>query len=161
MLMTISRLYINIDAPFRRTVDEEWLRQVADTTLAVEGIERPVELGVVITDADTIRRLNREYRGEDEDTDVLAFALSEETDASPFVSPPDGVSRLGEVLISHPQAEIQAKEHDHPLKRELALLTVHGVLHLLGCDHGDDEAEKRMRSKEEEVLAKLSDEHLL
>jgi len=157
----MSRLYIDIDAPFRRTVDEEWMRQVVDMTLSVEGIGRPVELGVVITNADTIRRLNREYRGEDEDTDVLAFAMSEETDAAPFVSPPDGVSRLGEVLISHPQAKLQAKEHNHPLKRELALLTVHGVLHLLGYDHDDDEAEKRIRAKEEEVLERLSNEHLL
>ena len=159
--MAAFRLYVNIDAPFRRTMDKKWLRQVVDMTLAVERVERPLELGVVITGSETIRRLNREYRGEDEDTDVLAFALSEEIGASQFVSPPDGVSRLGEVLISHPQAEMQAKERNHPLKRELALLTVHGVLHLLGYDHDDDEAEKQMRAKEEEVLKKLSDEHLL
>jgi probable rRNA maturation factor len=159
--MKACQLSINVDAPFQRTMDEGWLRQVVDMTLAAEGLERPVELGLVITDAKTIRRLNREYRGEDEDTDVLAFALIEETDAARFVLPPDGVSRLGEVLISHPQAAVQAKEHNHPLKHEVALLIVHGVLHLLGYDHGDSETEKLMRAKEEKVLEQLSDEHLL
>lgn len=159
--MMTRELYVKIDVPPQRGIDEGWLQRVVERTLDVERVDSPVELGVVITDADTIRQLNREYRGEDEDTDVLAFALAENDVATPFVTPPDDVSRLGEVLVSYPRAELQAEEHGHPVGRELALLVAHGVLHLLGHDHGDDASEARMRAIEEKVLEALSDGNLL
>jgi probable rRNA maturation factor len=77
------------------------------------------------------------------------------------VSPPDGVSRLGEVLISCPQAKKQAKEHNHPIERELALLLSHGVLHLLGYEHEDSASTDRMKTIEETIMGELSHEHLL
>lgn len=160
-LMLVCDLYVKIDTQFRRTINEGWLRQVVETALNVAAINRPVELSVVITDDDTIRRLNRDYRKKDEATDVLSFAFSEDADATHFVSPPDGVSRLGEVLISGQQAKRQAKEHSHPIERELALLLSHGVLHLLGYEHEDNASQDRMKAIEETILRELSHEHLL
>ena len=159
--MVGCELYVKIDVPLQRGLDEGWLRRVVQRTLDMQKVDSPVELSVVITDAGTIRRLNKEYRGEDDDTDVLAFALAEDADATPFVTPPDDVSRLGEVLVSYPRAELQAQERGHPVGRELALLVAHGVLHLLGHDHGDDASGSKMKAIEEQVLKELSDEHLL
>ncbi len=154
-------LYVKIDEPFQGCLDEEWLRQVVEKTLILEGMNSPVELGLVITDAETIRQLNRSYRGKDETTDVLSFALLEDSETTPFITPPDGVSHLGEVLLSYPQAAIQAQEHKHPLEQELALLVIHGVLHLLGHKDEDKVAEARMRAEEQRVLGELTDERLL
>jgi probable rRNA maturation factor len=159
-MMTLE-LYVKIDVPLQRGIDEGWLRRVVHRTLDMERVDSPVELSVVITDAGTIRRLNKKYRGEDEDTDVLAFALAEDDGATPFVMPPDDVSRLGEVLVSYPRAQLQAEEHGHSVQRELALLVAHGVLHLLGHDHGDDASAARMRAVEDKVLKGLSDGNLL
>jgi probable rRNA maturation factor len=163
--MLACELYVKSSKPFRRLVDKRWLRRIAEQTLAKKGIDSPVELGLVITDARTMRRLNKRYRARDEDTDVLSFALLEEgppgAEAIPFITPPDGVLRLGEVIVSYPQAVAQAEEHHHPLEQELALLIVHGVLHLLG--HGDEEAEAEleMRAEEERILGELSRDGLL
>ena len=159
--MVGCELYVKIDVPLPPGLGEGWLRRVVQSTLDIEQVDSPVELGVVITDSETIRRLNKEYRGEDEDTDVLAFALAEDADATPFVTPPDDVSRLGEVLVSYPRAQVQAQERGHSVKRELALLVTHGVLHLLGHDHGDDASAARMRAIEDKVLKELSDGNIL
>jgi probable rRNA maturation factor len=89
----------------------------------------------------------------DNTTDVIAFALSERgANAEPFITPPDDVIHLGEVIISYPQAKRQAEEQRHPLEKELALLVAHGVLHLLGYDHELPEQEEKMRAMESKVL---------
>jgi probable rRNA maturation factor len=157
-------LYVKIDEPFQECLAEGWLREVVEKTLAVEGVNSSVELGLVITGDETIRQLNRSYRGKDETTDVLSFALGEnrhDEAKTPFIPPPDGISHLGEVLVSYPQAAIQAKEHKHLLERELALLVIHGVLHLLGYKDEDEVDEAIMRTAQERVLGELSDERLL
>ena len=163
--MFSSELSIRIDKPFRQFVDEEWLQQVVEQTLSKKGLDSPIELSLVITDAKTIRKLNKRYRGRDEATDVLSFAMLEENPSLAatlgFITPPDGVLHLGEVVLSYPQAAIQAEEQHHPLERELALLLIHGVLHLLGHEDEDAEAELRMRAEEERILGELSDNGLL
>jgi len=73
----------------------------------------------------------------------------------PFVIPPDGVLHLGEVIISYPQAVIQAEEHHHSIKREIAILTIHGVLHLLGYEHDKPGLERQMRAREAEILSSI------
>jgi probable rRNA maturation factor len=75
-----------------------------------------------------------------------------------FVVPPDGVHHLGEVIVSCPQAVIQAKEHQHSIKKELAILIIHGVLHLLGYDHEEPEQERQMRGRETEILSQIEKE---
>jgi probable rRNA maturation factor len=149
--MLSCELSLQIDEPFVSLVDEAQLRKAVEEALIAHGVGSPVELSLVIAVDQVIQELNRTYRGVDEVTDVLAFALGEE--AGDFVLPPDGICHLGEVFISYPQAQRQAGEQGHPLERELALLVIHGVLHLLGYDHEHPEAEQRMRAMEGKVLA--------
>ena len=148
------RLSISVEKPFAGLVDEGWLGVVAERTLAAAGIVKPVEVSLVIAGDETVWNLNRVYRGVDGTTDVLAFAFTEQAggEEQDFVVPPDEPAQLGEVIISYQQAERQAAEHVHPLKQELALLTAHGVLHLLGYDHEEQGDEKTMREMEARVL---------
>ena len=125
------------------------------------------EVSVVVTGDDEIRRLNREYRGIDAPTDVLSFPLLEELgEELPPGSPPGpqhalwtagegGAPALGDIVISLERAKAQAEEYGHSLQREIAFLTVHGLLHLLGYDHESEEPERVMRAKEEAILASL------
>lgn len=136
-------------------MDVGWLRRIARAILRAEGVASPYEVSLVFTDVETVQKLNREYRGEDRPTDVLAFyMLPHEKAGESFVLPPDNVARLGEVIISYPHAVKQAKEQGHSVERELALLVIHGLLHLLGYDHEQPEEEARMRTRENELLEK-------
>jgi probable rRNA maturation factor len=137
----------------------DWLWGIAEQVLASEHAGSNAELSLVITGQDRIRQLNRDYRGKDEPTDVLAFAATGGGGAElpPFVSPPDGVRHLGEVVISYPQAVIQAAEHQHPVAREIAILVIHGVLHLLGYEHDVPERERRMKGREAEILSLIKE----
>jgi probable rRNA maturation factor len=154
--MTAHNIYVNIEAPYRRRLAQKWLREVVDITLSTQKINRPVELSLLVTGDDEVHKMNREYRGIDATTDVISFALSENTDDTEFITPPDGVSRLGEIVISYPQAVSQARENRQPVKSELAWLVVHGLLHLLGYDHQDDESEAAMRKREDHILREIA-----
>jgi probable rRNA maturation factor len=156
----MAELEINISVKQRLKVslEESWLQRVVLKTLEAEGIASPAEMGLVITDIKTIQKLNRTYRGENQPTDVLAFHMSPDTsqESEPrFVGPPDGVRHLGEVVISYPQAVRQAQEQGHDVVRELALLIVHGILHLLGYDDELPEEEQQMKARENEILKSL------
>ncbi len=145
-----------IDEEFQGYLETDWLQRVAEQVITAQGAGTNVELGLVITGQERVQQLNRNYRQKDEATDVLAFALLPEkagADSPPFVTPPDGVRHLGEVIISYPQAAIQAAEHGHPIPRELAILIIHGVLHLLGYDHEAAEQQNSMSAKEVEILS--------
>ena len=74
--------------------------------------------------------------------------------------PPDGVLHLGEVIISYPQAVIQAEEHQHSKKREVAILVIHGILHLLGYEHDKPELESIMSSREQAILSIIENDGL-
>ncbi len=142
------RIDITIQEPLARSLSKAWLRGVVHRVLAAEGVP-PAELSIAIVDEETIRRLNRDYSGADEATDVLSFSLAE---GEPFVSPTDDVLPLGEVVIAYPVAVRQAVQRDHTVEREVAHLLIHGILHLLGYDHAEAEEERRMRAKEEALL---------
>jgi probable rRNA maturation factor len=136
------RLSLRIDKQFSHLVKRPWLRLVVNKTLTAAESDRDIQLELTITDDDTVHEMNRMYRGVDSPTDVLAFALIQDsTDVTVFVTPPDEPPHLGEILISFPTAERQAGEHSHSVDRELAILVIHGVLHLLGYDHQTDEQE--------------------
>jgi len=151
----LEEIEILVEKEIRGLVDEGWVREIAQTVLNGEGVVPPYEVGLVFTDSETVKQLNRDYRGVDEPTDVLAFYMlpQKEGDDS-FAVPPDGVTRLGEVIISYPQAAEQAREQGHPTERELTLLIIHGMLHLLGYDHEEPEEEDEMRTREKELLEK-------
>jgi len=123
------------------------LRRAARAVLRRHGLEGKAALTVALVDEETIRRLQRAYRGVDAPTDVLSFPIGVE------ISP--GVRYLGDVVIAFPYAARQARREGHPLEGELALLTVHGVLHLLGYDHDTPPARRRMWAIQREILREL------
>ncbi|MGB9596195.1 MAG: rRNA maturation RNase YbeY [Candidatus Poribacteria bacterium] len=124
------------------------VRNSAEKALIAEGVER-CELSILLTDDNEIRELNAKYRNVDAVTDVLAFAMREGIDGDPN----DEI--LGDIVISIPTAERQAKEYGHSFYAELALLTIHGVLHLLGYDHSERDEAKIMQEKQRKVIHSL------
>ena len=151
---------VSFDEGFEECLDAGWLRSIAESTLAAEKIEDNTEVGLVIASQQRVQQLNKTYRGKDSPTDVLAFAMLPEPDADKeisFTAPPDGIRHLGEVIISYPQAIKQAKEQRHSITREVAILIIHGVLHLLGYDHIKDEDAIKMKAREKEILESLKE----
>jgi len=148
-----EQIGIHVEEEFREVVEEGGVRRIAQTVLKAEGVAPPYEVSLVFTDSEKVKQLNRDYRGVDEPTDVLAFhMLPQKGVDSSFALPPDGVTRLGEVIISYPQAVAQAREQGHSPEKELALLVIHGILHLLGYDHEEPEEESKMRERERELM---------
>ena len=127
-------------------VGSEIIEGAASAALVHERAEG--DLSIVLTDDKRLQRLNSDYLGIDAPTDVLAFPASE-------TDPETGAHYLGDVLISIPRAEAQAREARHPLASEVQLLVVHGVLHLLGHDHGLAEERARMWVAQGEVLKRI------
>ena len=158
-VMARFEIDVHIEQRFKGTLKKTWFKKIARQVLDNENIKPPVEIGLVITDTETVQQLNKTYRNKNEPTDVLAFAMPawpEQQDASPlFATPPDGVNYLGEVIISYPKTVQQAGEQGHSIEHELALLTIHGVLHLLGYDHEQSIERQHMQAKERELLKKL------
>jgi len=151
----LEEIEIFIEEEFRGVVNGGWIKKIVRQVLRAEGVAPPYEVSLVFTDSETVKQLNRDYRGVDEPTDVLAFYMLPQKGADfSFALPPDGVTRLGEVIISYPQAAEQAKEQGHSPETELALLVIHGILHLLGYDHEEPEEESEMRERERELLEK-------
>jgi len=148
---------ISVAETYRGQVDKPWVRKIARAVLKAEGVAQPYEVSLVFTDPETVQQLNRDYRGVDEPTDVMAFYMLGQKEAdNSFALPPDGVTRPGEVIISYPRAVEQAREQGHSTERELALLIIHGILHLLGYDHEKTEDQEKMRSREKELLDRYS-----
>ncbi|MBI2853241.1 MAG: rRNA maturation RNase YbeY [Chloroflexi bacterium] len=134
-----------------------WLRKVLRRVLIAKSADSSAEVSLLITDQEKIRELNRSYLGEDRPTDVLSFPMLAPSGAA-FVTAPDGKKHLGEIIISLPQAVIQAGEHGHPPQKEITILLIHGVLHLLGYDHAEPEEEREMKGLEMEILGLIEKE---
>ncbi len=159
---------VQIQEGFDHLVSEQWLRRIAQDALAVGPAGTEDGASVVIADDEVVRDLNRRHRGLDENTDVLSFSFAhgggyhgdrppwpEPNEEIDFVLPPGQHACLGEVIISYPQAERQATCSGHSIEMELAILLVHGVLHLLGYGHEDPEEEAVMKRAEARVLAQV------
>ncbi len=149
-----------IEGEFTGCPDADWFQHVAAQVLGAQDVGGNAEIGLVITDQEKVRELNRDYRGEDRPTDVLAFYMTAaggqpESESAQFVPPPDGMRHLGEVVISYPQAVIQAQEHRHSINKELTILIIHGVLHLLGYDHENTQQKQEMAAREQIILSKI------
>lgn len=130
------------------------IERVLQALAAQEGIADS-EVAVTLVDEDQIRALNRDYRGLDQATDVLSFAMNE-GDEDDFVEIDEAVNLLGDIIISLPHVYAQAEEYGHTPERELAFLVVHGFLHLIGEDHETDEAADQMFAKQEALLTQLN-----
>ncbi len=130
------------------------IRRSCNAVLEFEKFPEPAEISVTFVDNAAIQELNREYRNKDMPTDVLSFPLGENGEYDH--NGDTGAALLGDIVISMEKAMEQAELYGHPLQREVAFLTVHSMLHLLGYDHeaGGLEAVK-MREKEEAVLIQL------
>lgn len=130
------------------------VRRACTAVLKMEQFLDSAEVEVTFVDDNEIHELNKEFRNIDRSTDVLSFPLGE--NGVYDTNPATGAKMLGDVVISLEHAVAQAEEYGHTLQREVAFLTVHSMLHLLGYDHvnGGIEAET-MREKEEEVLVKM------
>jgi len=157
-------------------IDEKLFRKTAEIVLKTVGVKVKTEISLAIVGDGRMRKLNKIYRGRNRVTDVLSFGdktvlpylakafprLKKNQEASnkvepasgqEFIEPPDGVKRLGEVVICYPRAKKQAKRLGHSLNKELTVLLIHGILHLLGYDHEQNEQEaKKMRAMEEKIL---------
>lgn len=130
------------------------VRKACIATLVEEKFSNNAEVDVTFVDDEQIKEYNREYRDIDKSTDVLSFPLGE--NGVYDINPATNNLMLGDIVISVDHAISQGELYGHGLRREIAYLTVHSMLHLLGYDHVDDGIEKaKMREKEESILTKL------
>ncbi len=130
------------------------IRKACVASLKAEDFIEDAEINVTLVDDMRIHEINKEFRNIDNPTDVLSFPLGE--NGVYDTNPENGAKMLGDVVISVEHAYAQAELYGHSTEREIAYLTVHSVLHLLGYDHEDGGIEKlRMREKEEQILELL------
>ena len=130
------------------------IRRCCNAVLVNENFEGSAEISVRFVDDEIIHELNREYRHVDRSTDVLSFPLGE--NGVYDINHDTGAKILGDIVISMQHAVMQADLYGHSLQREIAFLTVHSMLHLLGYDHEAEGLERvRMREKEVAVLTQL------
>lgn len=137
---------------------ETWIRDCIRCVCGMEGLEGEYEVGITIMDDEGIRLLNRDYRGIDSVTDVLSFSVVERGEGEPEIiqGGEEQLRILGDIVISAEAVVRQAEEYGHPISRELCFLVVHGMLHLLGYDHRDEDSERIMFGKQREVLEQLN-----
>jgi len=140
--------------PETLTIEESLLKEIlraADVVGEAYGVEK-AELSITLTDDEHIHALNKKYRGVDRATDVLSFAFRESNE--PEVIDAE-FEILGDVIISLERAKSQAKEFGHSFLREVIFLEVHGLLHLLGYDHIDDDERQEMETEQRFIMDKL------
>ena len=156
---------VQVFEQFEDAVSVHHVTSTARRALELERLPRSCSLSVVIADDDTVAELNATYRGLDEVTDVLSFAFDSEgeyygegeppfgqDDSGAFVTPESDTDELGEVIVSYPETLRQAEREERAPDDELAHLVAHGVLHLLGYDHVNNEDEAVMRAREVLIL---------
>lgn len=153
-----SELTINID--YEKIAD-----RVINEALDYEKCPYEVELNLLLTSNENIRKINNEYRNIDSPTDVLSFPMIEYEKPSDFskledntldnFNPETGELILGDIIISVPKIVEQAEKYGHSTEREFAFLVVHSMLHLFGYDHMEANDAKIMEAKQEEILNKL------
>lgn len=130
------------------------IRRACSAVLVTENFLDSAEVNVTFVDDEQIEKLNADFRNIESSTDVLSFPLGENGEYD--INPENGAKMLGDIVISVDHAIKQAELYGHSFQREMAFLTVHSMLHLLGYDHVNGGLEQmKMREKEELVLAKL------
>ncbi|MBQ8029216.1 MAG: rRNA maturation RNase YbeY [Clostridia bacterium] len=149
VIITNDQFSIKIPAGMRMLI-----RRCCNAVLVNEKFKGPAEISVTIVDDEQIHQLNLKHRNIDRPTDVLSFPLG--VDGVYDINNDTGAQLLGDIVISIETAVRQAELYGHSLNREIAFLTVHSMLHLLGYDHEPGGLELvRMREKEEAVLTQL------
>jgi probable rRNA maturation factor len=141
-------ILITVQEKFRGLISDQILLAAAETVLLEAEVQDSPSLSVRISDDKELQDLNSQYRGIDKPTDVLSFPTD-------FTDPDLGGRYLGDVVISYSRAEEQALSRGYSVEAELQLLVVHGVLHLLGHDHGGKKEKKEMWSLQSTILERL------
>ncbi len=150
--MTVSIEYITTD----KTLTQDFTTRLTEL---LEGLLQDSDLGwgevnVVVGDDEMLQNLNREYRSKDAPTDVLTFSYIE---GEEDIDSDDPDFAVGDIFISLDKASLQAESAGHSTARELAFLAVHGMLHLIGYDHIEDD-EAALMSKKELAVMKIFDQ---
>lgn len=133
-------------------IPENWqgkMEQIVELCLQQEEINSKAEVDILFVDNETIREMNLEYRDKDSATDVLSFPMYE---ADEYIEDEEEIL-FGDIVISLERAQEQCEEFGHSLEREVMYLLVHGLLHLAGYDHMEEEDKQQMRQQEEKLLA--------
>lgn len=132
------------------------LEQAVEATLRQQTVPLTVALSILLTDDEQIQQLNRDFLGYDKPTDVLSFPSGELDGDMDMADPELDAIYLGDIAISVPTAERQATKAGHAVSAEMQLLTIHGVLHLLGHDHADPDEKAAMWAAQSAVLTSLN-----
>ena len=146
---------------------EEVARQVISAALDHEHFPYEAEVSVTLTTAGEVRRINKEFRGIDSTTDVLSFPMAEyetpadfsfleDEDAFDCFNPETGELLLGDIILSVERIRSQAEEYGHSLTRELAFLTAHSMLHLMGYDHIEETDRIQMEERQRLLMERLA-----
>ena len=131
------------------------LTKVMDKCFEEESLkDKNLYVNIVLTNPENIRKINKEYRNIDKETDVLSFPMFEKEELEQRKEENQDI--LGDIVISIEKVKEQAMEYEHSFKRELAYMAVHGFYHLMGYDHMNENDKILMRQKEEKVLNKLN-----
>lgn len=141
---------ITIKESFTGAITPEILKATVSQALQLAHYEGSAELTIVIDDDETLRSLNLQFLGIDSPTDVLSFPADDEID------PDTGDTYLGDIVISYPRAKFQAEGAGHPVDAEIRLLVIHGILHLLGYDHSNEEEKREMWAIQSEMIQSLA-----
>lgn len=152
--MAVYSIHVQIDEEYAGEVKPNLVRAAARATLQHQSAPRPNELTIAVTGDEYLHALNKRFLEIDAPTDVLSFP----SDAPNLVAAEGGFKTkpyLGDIAISFPRAQAQAEAAGQSVEAELQMLTIHGVLHLLGHDHAEEEEKEKMWAAQEEILAGL------
>ena len=137
---------------------EATIKKVVKKCFEEEGISASkLCLTITLTTPENIKKINKEYRNIDKETDVLSFPMFEKQELDEIIAKRkfEHEDVLGDIVISIARVEEQAKEYGHSFERELSYMVVHGFYHVMGYDHIKDEDKQKMRPKEEKILNAL------
>ena len=144
----IDELSLLIASSVSTYVETSQIRRTVNEVLKYAGVSDQATLTIVFEEDELLRQMNEKYLGIDAPTDVLSFPTE-------YIDPETNENYLGDILISVPRAIDQAAAGNHPVEDELQLLVIHGLLHLLGYDHMEEEDKERMQKSQSEILRRL------
>ncbi len=140
----------------KQKLNKKHLNEVAYKTLEIIEFKKPTEISLVISGEKRMKSLNRKYRNINEITDVLSFGNKEPRNNSvKFIDPPNKIIYLGDIFICYRRVIKQASRKKHSTKKELDILLIHGILHLIGYDHKENYENSEMKILEEKILTVL------
>lgn len=142
----VPNIQIRIPLKYRFHITRSQVLNTLAACRSILGQKDIYDLSIIYTNNKNIQGINRTYRKIDKPTDVLSFPLK-------AIDPETGRKNLGDIFISIPKAKEQAVEFAHPIREELAILLIHGYLHLIGFDHDSETKKKKMWSLQDQIFS--------